>query len=291
MNNASLRNQQFWHLSAELIEAISTKGLFRSYLARNDAFKLLNLNKTTILFLLVSLFFFSCKSSKEIIGSMKKRISADSVLVALENTHIQYEWFSAKARVNYEDNSTSKSFTAAIRMRKDSVIWISVTTMLGVEAARLLIHNDSVFLLDRLNKIYRHEPLSLLEQYFSFPLKIDLLQKILLGNALFIAPEQAKIKQDKNKCTFASENGQYKYLLIFDSDNLTISTEHLTDIQSDRSISLVFDDYQSEADRLFSYARTITVKADEPIELSLKFSKVKWNEPLTFPFQVSEKYE
>ncbi len=245
-----------------------------------------------LLLIFVAAFFLSsCKSSKEITGSKNKKISADSVLVALENSRIQYEWFSAKARVNYEDKSTSKSFTASIRMRKDSVIWISVTTMLGVEAARLLIRNDSVFLLDRLNKIYRHEPLSLLEQYFSFPLKIDLLQKILVGNALFIAPEQAKIKQEKNKYTFASETEQYKYTLSFDSDNLTISTEHLTDIQSDRSISLVFDDYQSENDRLFSYARTITVKVDEPIELSLKFSKVKWNEPLTFPFQVSEKYE
>ncbi|MDZ4847426.1 MAG: lipoprotein insertase outer membrane protein LolB [Chitinophagales bacterium] len=246
----------------------------------------------------IALFFYitllslsSCKSSKEISGSRSKKNPADSLLVTLGNSRIQYEWFSAKARVSYEDNSTSKSFTAAIRMRKDSVIWISVTSMLGVEVARLLIHNDSVFLLDRLNKIYRHEPLSLLEQYFSFPLKIDLLQKMLVGNALFIAPEQAKIKQEKNKYTVASENEQYKYTLSFDSDNLAISTEHLTDIQSGRSILLVFDEYKSEEERLFSYARTISVKADEPIELSLKFSKVKWDEPLTFPFQVSEKYE
>jgi len=249
------------------------------------------LHKVFILLFITLVFLSSCKSSKEVSGTRNKKLSADSVLVALENSRIQYEWFSAKARVNYEDNSTSKSFTASIRMRKDSVIWISVTTMLGVEAARLLIRNDSVFFLDRLNKMYNHEPLPFLEQYFSFPFDITLLQKILVGDALFIAPEQAKIKQDKNKCTFASENEQYKYMLNFDSDNLTISTEHLTDIQSDRSISLIFDDYQSENDKLFSYARTITVKADEPIELSLKFSKVKWNEPLTFPFQVNEKYE
>ena len=250
------------------------------------------IRQQALLLIFVAAFFLSsCKSSKEITGSKNKKISADSVLVALENTHIQYEWFSAKARVNYEDKSTSKSFTASIRMRKDSVIWISVTTMLGVEAARLLIRNDSVFFLDRLNKAYNHEPLPFLEQYFSFPFDITLLQKILVGNALFIAPEQAKIRQEKNKYTFTSENEQYKYMLSFDSDNLTISTEHLTDIQSDRSISLVFEDYQSEGDRLFSYARTISFKADEPIELSLKFSKVRWNEPLTFPFQVSEKYE
>lgn len=237
------------------------------------------------------LFLSSCKSSKEISSVRNKKIPPDSLLVALETSALQYEWFSAKARVNYEDDSDSKSFTAAIRMRKDSVIWISVTSMLGVEVARMLIRNDSVFLLDRLNKIYRHEPLSLLEQYFSFPLKIDLLQKMLVGNALFIAPEQAKIRQEKNKCTFASENGQYKYTLSFDRETLLISTEQLTDIPSGRTISLVFDSYQSENERLFSYARIINVKADEAIRLSLKFSKVKWNEPLTFPFQVSEKYE
>src|SRR5687768_16357931 len=95
--------------------------------------------RTFIILLGICLFFPSCKSSKELSTGRSNKIPADSVVAALQNSRLQYEWFSAKARVNYQDKSISKSFTAAIRMRRDSVIWISVTTTLGVEAARLLI--------------------------------------------------------------------------------------------------------------------------------------------------------
>lgn len=247
--------------------------------------------RALIILLGVCLFFPSCKSFKELSAGRIKKIQPDSLFSALEKSRLQYEWFSAKARVNYKDKSISKSFTAAIRMRRDSVIWISVTTTLGVEAARLLMRNDSVFFIDRLNKIYKHEPLSCLEQFVPFPFTIGILQNILIGNPMLEVSENTKVKQEKESYTLSSASDKYKYAVTFDAANLRISTEYLTDIQSNRSISLVFADYLSEADRLFSYARVISVKADESSELSLKFSKVKWDEPLTFPFQVGDKYE
>ncbi len=197
----------------------------------------------------------------------------------------------AKARVGYEDKSLSKSFTASIRMRRDSVIWISVTTMMGVEAARLLIRDDTVFLLDKLNKKYQTEPLSYLENYFPFRFDIRLLQKILIGNALMVEADDSAIKKNKQGFTISSENNLYRYAINLNEQDLSISTEHLIDKQKDRKIALVFDDYKNEAGRLFSYARNISFSGDEKISLTLKFSKVKWDEPQVFPFHVGEKYE
>ena len=248
-------------------------------------------SRLACLLLLLSLAFSACKSSREVSSVRGNRFSPDSLMVELGKNSRQYEWFSAKARVNYEDKSVSKSFTAYIRMRKDSVLWISITTILGVEAARLLIKRDSVSFIDRLNKKFSHEPLSFLEQYAPFPFDIALLQKILTGDAMLLPSEQVKVKQEKNQYVLFSQNNQFKHTLNLDTANLTISTEHLSDIQDDRSVSLVFDDYKSTGDGLFSYVRNISFQGDAPIKLSLKFSKVEWDVPLTFPFRVGENYE
>lgn len=256
----------------------------------NFAVSMIPLYRTFLALLAIGLFFSSCKSSKEL-STGKGKIPADSLLTELNKTHVAYEWFTGKARVNYEDKSISKSFTATIRMRRDSIIWISITTMLGVEAARLLIREDSVFLLDRLNKQYKEAPLSYLEEYVSFPFSISLLQNILTGDELITFSDRVKVKQEKNSYTISSEDSLYRHNLQIDSDNLTILTEYLADIQSNRSISLVFEDYAAEGERVFSYSRKISVKADEPIELSLKFSKAKWDEPVSFPFHKGERYE
>jgi hypothetical protein len=241
--------------------------------------------------LLMASLFFSCKSAKEASKIPGKKFDADSVLVELERNTIQFEWLYAKARVNYEDQSQSKSFTASIRMRSDSVIWISVTTMMGVEAARLLIHNDTVFLLDKLSKKYQTEALSYLENYFPFPLDIFLLQKILVGNPLMMEPGNAAVRKEKRGFSISSENNLYRYTASLNEDDLSISTEYLVDRQNDRKISLVFDDYKIEGGRLFSYARNISFSGDEKINLSLRFSKVKWDEPQAFPFHVRDKYD
>ena len=231
----------------------------------------------------------SCKTSKDVVSA--KKFDADSVLAEFSKSAVPFDWLSARARVNYESASESKSFTAHIRMRRDSVIWLSITTIMGVEAARLVIRDDTVFLLDKLNKKYQAESLSLLEHYFPFPFDISLIQKIVAGEAMLPVSEQTKLKREKDGYMLVSENKRYSHSLTLNGRDLTISTEHLVDRQKDRRLSLVFADYKNDAGRLFSYARNLAFPGDEKIALQIKFSKVKWDEPQSFPFHVGEKYE
>jgi len=229
--------------------------------------------------------FFSCAPAR----LPSKKIDAGTVLSDLAKNRVNYEWFSAKARVNYEDKSISRSFNASVRMRRDSIIWISVTTIMGVEAARLLIHDDTVFFIDRLNNSYQTEPLSFLERYVPFPLEIGLIQNMLTGNPVSDSSCEVGVKKDKNSYVLLCEDELYRHLINLDEDDLSISTEHLVDRQNDRTLSLVFDDYKNEAGRLFSYLRKISITGDDKITLSLRFSKVRWDEPMEFPFHVSRK--
>ena len=50
-------------------------------------------------------------------------------------------------------------FTGSIRMRRDSLVWLSASAFLGVENIRTLVTHDSVFLLNRMEQTYLAEPL------------------------------------------------------------------------------------------------------------------------------------
>ena len=222
---------------------------------------------------------------------MSGKFTADSLLTELSAKSIQFEWVQARARVNYKEKSKSKNFTASVRIRRDSIIWISITSIMGVEVARLQVRSDSVFLLDRLNNKYRAEALSFLENYFPFRFDISgLIQKIIVGEPLVDEDKMSSIKQNKKGYVISSENELYHHTLNLNEHDLTISTEHLADRQNDRKLSLIFDDYKSDSGKLFSYVRNIQFDGDEKINLTVKFSKVKWDDPQAFPFHIGDKY-
>ena len=83
----------------------------------------------------------SLKGGKDIINTLSKNI-------------IKFNTFSAKIKVQYEDSKGKQpDVNAFVRMKKDSVIWISINaTFLSIEAFRILITKDHVTILNKLQK-------------------------------------------------------------------------------------------------------------------------------------------
>lgn len=75
-----------------------------------------------------------------------------------------------------------------IRIRKDSIVWLSVTATMGVEVLRAKVSVDSVWLINRLEKRYLAEPLDTLSVQLGIPLSLPWLQSLLLDNNEGLAP-------------------------------------------------------------------------------------------------------
>lgn len=99
-----------------------------------------------------------------------------------------YEWMSAKfnGELITENTETTPnpplsafSFTGSLRMRRDSVIWISAAAMMGIESIRTLITQDSVVVINRMEQTYLAEPFSAMVE--TVP-SLRELQAMLLGN-------------------------------------------------------------------------------------------------------------
>ena len=94
-----------------------------------------------------------------------------------------FEWLTANMDIQAEGNGmTYNDLSGQIRMRKDSLVWFNVAATMGVEALRAKISNDSIWMLNRLEKTYLAEPLDTVSAQLGIPLSLPLIQTLLLNN-------------------------------------------------------------------------------------------------------------
>lgn len=102
-----------------------------------------------------------------------------------------FEWLTAKLDIQAEVNGqTFNDLSGQLRMRKDSIVWMSVTATMGVEVLRAKISNDSVWVLNRMEKTYLAEPMdSLAQQLGEYRIyRLPMAQFALLNNIEGIPP-------------------------------------------------------------------------------------------------------
>src|SRR5215216_6405944 len=144
----------------------------------------------------------SCRSTKNIQTAIAKKDTVETkmpeakvdtaqlareVVLKLKSNRINFKTFSAKIDVDYRGGDDKHyDVNANMRMYKDSLIWVSVNAVFGIEAMRMLITKDSVFLLDKLNKSYLVRSVDYLQEVSSLPLTLSTLQNLLMGNPVFI---------------------------------------------------------------------------------------------------------
>lgn len=137
--------------------------------------------KIAILFLLTVLLFTSCASRKKTVAPAPPQ---------------SFEWLTANLSIQAEGNGMAyNDLSGQLRMRKDSIVWLNVTATMGVEVLRAKISNDSVWLLNRLEKTYLAEPLDSVSAQLGIPLTLPLVQILLLDNNQRLAPVENQTVQ------------------------------------------------------------------------------------------------
>lgn len=137
----------------------------------------------TILFLLTMLLFASCASRKKTVAPQQPQA---------------FEWLTANMSIQAEGNGMDyNDLSGQIRMRKDSIAWLSVTATMGMEVFRAKISNDSVWIVNRLEKTYLAEPLDTISAQLGIPISLPLVQTLLLDNNQGHAPVENQTVQLK----------------------------------------------------------------------------------------------
>ena len=109
-----------------------------------------------------------------------------------------FDWMTSNLDIQAEGNGvTFDDLSGQLRMRKDSLVWLSVTATMGVEVIRAKFSNDSVWIVNRLEKTYLAEPLDSVSSQLGMPLSLPLIQTLLLDNNEGLPPVENQTVQLK----------------------------------------------------------------------------------------------
>ena len=109
-----------------------------------------------------------------------------------------FEWLTANLSIQAEDNGVLfDDLSGQLRMRQDSLVWLSVTATMGVEVMRAKVSSDSVWIVNRLEKTYLAEPLDTVSAQLGMPFSLPWIQTLLLDNNESLPPVENQTVQLK----------------------------------------------------------------------------------------------
>ncbi len=254
--------------------------------------------------------FTACRSTKKISTAITKKDTATAVIIRTNPTdsaairagilqkvqanHIDYTWFNAKMKVDYEGASgDGKDATANIRMKKDSVIWISLTGLLGIEGVRAIVTKDSVKVMNKLKKEIQYRSIAYLQELTQLPFDFYTLQDLLLGNPIYFSNNIVAFKQADNQMQILSVGKLFKQLLTIDTTTNHILHTKLDDVHEERNrtAEVTFGDYDNSKGKVFSKDRQITVTEKSKLDIHLDVKQYDFDQPQQFPFNIPKSYE
>jgi hypothetical protein len=226
---------------------------------------------------------------------------ADSLLVIrqtlekLGRNHIDFNTFNAKLKVHYEgSDGKDYEFNAFLRIRKDSMIWVSVNAALGIEAFRLLITPDSVRILDKLKKVVRLRSVNYLQDEVHLPVDFRTLQDLLIGNPIFLDTGRIAWYKDEARggISLFSAGTTFRNFLTLSADG-TPQHSKLDDIDPlrPRTGDMTYGEYDYSSAVPFSTYRKVSVAEKSKVDIEINYKQYKFNEPLGFPFTIPKNYK
>ena len=257
----------------------------------------------------IALLLFSCKiQEKENVKFKVKTRSSKFLVNKLKTNEFKCETISAKASITVLDTSNKKtSFKTHLRIRKDSVIWMSITSI-GIEAARVIITQDSVKLIDRLKKQYFLGDFKYINQLLGADLDYQMLEALLIGNSLdFNEKEKIHSKVDRKKVLYylstekkrkinkelQKEKEKIKkdaQVLWLDPISFKITELLLSSPETKRSLSGIYSDYKLVETQLIPDKIRFELKSKSATTIEVDYSKFSIGKSLSFPFKISSKY-
>lgn len=216
-----------------------------------------------------------------------------SILSRLDSNRINFKTFSAKMNVDYSGTDGKKyDVNANVRMYKDSVIWISVNAILGIEAMRAYITKDSVFLLDKLNKTYTARSVDYLQEVSALPLTLSTLQDLIIGNPVFLDSNVISYSTGNNTVSLLSIDNRFKSFITLNAGDKTLLHSKLDDVNIARSrtADLGYSDYENKRGPQFATKRRISVTEKNKLNIAMDFKQYEFNQEVSFPFSVPKNY-
>ncbi len=298
-----------------------------------------NLFRYILFLLLIIVTFFSCKTTSKTTQIEAEKQSQQQqnklsnygigkLLDSVSSKYLLYNNISIKINVIAELFNESHQLEGILRIKKDSIISISLLAPLGIEAAKIILYADSILFINKFKKEYFIRPYSFFEQQFQLELTFNDIQSI-LTNQLFLYSEtdeernlamnEFSSERDYIKKTFFKDKDSVNYILkthrkhkikrylkkplkdekSFIVENIKIvhnqfkiQAIEVIDYSEKRSLLVEYSNFETINNTLFPTMFNFTAKdSTQQFVLKLMYKKINLNQELNFSINIPSTYK
>ncbi len=213
-----------------------------------------------------------------------------------QNEMQEVQSITARAKVFSEGDGMAISASANIIWIRDSIIWMNAKKF-GLEALRVLVTKDSVFVLNRLEKSYQADGLETLRRQFALPEGdvFQLLQNTLLGLPA-IPFKSGDTKSDINQelhrlvTNMGVFSGEYR----IEEGSFLLKGETFVKKADNTTVRLDFDRHQKvpQMTGMFSLHRRVNAVSPEQgrMGVDIEMDDVQVNTKPSYKFEIPDHY-
>jgi len=254
----------------------------------------------------VPFFSTSCSSKKSLTKTTLREFTAAKLIQEVEDNEFEFDNFVAKMNMKIETKDRNLNVKGQLRMKKDSIIWTSISMPMGLEVLRIKVTSDSVFFLNRTEKTYLVENIEVFNEISPMITTIGFIQAVLVGNdinlresddyKIQIADGQYNLLISKNLKKSIKNNDEYWKVMLkdiwIDPQLFKITKYYIKEYNdSKRKIELQYSDFEKVNEKYLPTKISIDIHGDIYLKANIEFSNVTVDEPLEFNFSIPKKYE
>ena len=251
------------------------------------------MNKWHSYIIIISLSFFSCGTLKKTfkISLFPDSMQKDAIIDSLNSKKAHYAYLNLKAKIKTNSEQVPiKSLGINVRMKKDSLIWVSISAK-GIAGLRISIKPDSVILLDKINKRYWQYPFDSIQKFISFPVSFKNIEDLIIGDPFFISKTNFKEFKKSEILQLKFDYPRFNNEVFVDPKTYDLRMMNTEDKILNQMLKITQSDFQSISGKSFAHTRNIQIIRNDTLYFDLVVKKIKLNEKLSFPFRISNKYE
>ncbi len=256
-----------------------------------------------ILILLVGSFN-ACKPRRDIITPAIDDLlrSPERALRTMHANQADFDFYAARFSGNAFWGNSNYNVSGTLRIHKDQAIFLSVTPLLGIEVARLLITPDTVKFLNRLQSSYFIGDMSFINDMLGTDLDFYMLQAILTGNDFeHFTSDNFRISDDRGMLLLSSPARRRKndhqapaveHNIWLDRENFRIRQTVVYDASQRRMIRADYKSFETLGGQLLP--NDLVLVFTDPgsrAELTLRTSRTSINSPQEMTFSVPSRYK
>lgn len=213
----------------------------------------------------------------------------------LEVNEMDFDHFQGKTKITFKDPEHDINAKATIRIRKDSIIWMTFSAV-GISGGKCLIDKDSITIINQLKREYYVYEYPELSKRFNFKINYETIQAAALGNLIIGRRENDRAIPVTDATVLRQQLGPVSVDNFIHKDTHKIIRVAMLEKQSENSAMINYNNFQAVNDQYFPFSGLISLfyKSENlnfNTTIEFEYSKAEISDkPLRFPFRIPKKY-